>query len=179
MPPIYQISRYCFNSLLYEVTTIMSYLQLLFIYLFCRFQGAVAVIHFVLTNAAKYDIDETSLVKEVQQLGLPQDSSALIGRSYREFKEKLQAALLVQSYRVSRLVGTEWRIDQPLATSSTDSNPTSLSTPAIHLKLSIDSTDAGASAGLEELALEISAEKLELLIHELTAAQASIQQLSS
>jgi len=141
------------------------------------------VIHFILTNAAKYDIDENSLVKEVQQLGLPQDSSALIGRSYREFKEKLQAALFLQSYRVSRLVGTEWRIDQPLATSTstTDSTTTGLSSPAIHLKLSIDNaTETGTgTSSIKELALEISSEKLELLIHELSAAQASIQQLSS
>lgn len=136
------------------------------------------MIHFILTNAAKYDIDESSLVKEVQQLGLPQDSSALIGRSYREFKEKLQAALLAQSYRVSRLVGTQWRIDQPLASSSGETNTPSA--PAIHLKFTLDSSSAGTTAvGVKELALEISAEKLELLIHELSAAQASIQQLSS
>lgn len=146
------------------------------------FQGAVAVIHFILTNAAKYDTDETSLVKEVQQLGLPQDSSALIGRSYREFKEKLQASLMQQSYRVSRLVGTEWRIDQPLSTSTTTTDTattTTLSTPSIHLKLSIDNSTTGSSENVKELALEISAEKLELLIHELSAAQASIQQLSN
>lgn len=34
-------------------------------------QGSVAAVHFIVTNAAKHDVDESSLVQEIQQLGLP------------------------------------------------------------------------------------------------------------
>ena len=37
-------------------------------------------------NAAKHDLDEASLVQEIQQLGLPKENSDAIGRQYREHK---------------------------------------------------------------------------------------------
>jgi hypothetical protein len=43
-------------------------------------------VHFIVANAAKHDLDEASLVQEIQQLGLPKENSDAIGRQYREHK---------------------------------------------------------------------------------------------
>ena len=42
----------------------------------------VAALHFVLSQSAKYDIDDTTLQLEIQQLGLPKENAdALVGRA--------------------------------------------------------------------------------------------------
>ena len=53
-------------------------------------KGMVAAVHFVLVNAARYDVDETSLTQEIQQLGLPKENAEAITKVYREYKEMLR-----------------------------------------------------------------------------------------
>lgn len=62
--------------------------------------------HFIIANAAKHDLDELSLVQEVQQLGLPKENSDAIGRQYREHKV-LQTFYAFACLRVSTL--TDYR----------------------------------------------------------------------
>eukprot|EP01035_Chromulina_nebulosa_P019533 gene19533-25431_t len=38
-------------------------------------KGAIAATHFIITNACKHDVDELSLIQEIQQLGLPKENS--------------------------------------------------------------------------------------------------------
>ena len=50
-------------------------------------KGVVAALHFVLSQSAKYDIDDTTLQLEIQQLGLPKENAdALVGRTGTERK---------------------------------------------------------------------------------------------
>jgi len=154
-------------------------------------KGSVAAIHFVVTNAAKYDLDESSLVQEIQQLGLPRENSEAIARQYREHKDLLRTRFAEQSYRVSKLVSAEWRVDQVVASSSvalggeaakevsgSDEGPKT--GPLVHLKLTIDtkpqqSPEEAAikgSSGIQELAFEVHPDKLDVLISDLEAARA-------
>jgi hypothetical protein len=153
-------------------------------------KGSVAAIHFVVTNAAKFDLDESSLVQEIQQLGLPRENSEAIARQYREHKDLLRTRLAEQSYRVSKLVSAEWRVDQVVASSSvafggaakevsgSDEGPKT--GPLVHLKLTIDtkpqqSREVAAtegSGGIQELAFEVHPDKLDVLISDLEAARA-------
>jgi hypothetical protein len=98
-------------------------------------QGAMAALHFILTNAAKHDVDEMSLVQEIQQLGLPQEYAGIIGVEYRDCKVALQHRLASDGYRMSRVLDTNWRVDVlvPL-----EPAPTACCEASIHLRLLVD-----------------------------------------
>eukprot|EP01031_Cornospumella_fuschlensis_P038480 gene38480-46772_t len=50
-------------------------------------KGAIAALHFMISNSAKYDTDDKVLIQEIQQLGLPKENSDMIAKQYRETKE--------------------------------------------------------------------------------------------
>ncbi len=142
-------------------------------------KGAIAAVHFMITSAAKYDVEERVLIQEIQQLGLPKENSETICKQYRETKDTLRSKLEETSYRISKLISTEWRVDQVLASSFGTKEAGKL----VHLNLNID-TDPDNSTELKnsrfkDLAFELSAEELDLLIHELTQAQQMMQNLDS
>lgn len=132
----------------------------------------------MLTNAAKHDLDEKSLVQEIQQLGLPKENTDALAKQYREYKDNLRAKFADDSYRVSKLLSTDWRVDQVLASSSyaqNSSNSRTFPSPIIHVNLSVDmrpELGQGVAADrVRGVAFEVSPEKLDVLIHELSQAQ--------
>ncbi len=142
-------------------------------------KGAIAAVHFMITSAAKYDVEERVLIQEIQQLGLPKENSETICKQYRETKDTLRSKLEETSYRISKLISTDWRVDQVLASSLGTKEAGKL----VHLNLNIDidpdnSTELNNSR-FKDLAFELSAEELDLLIHELTQAQQMMQNLDS
>ena len=151
-------------------------------------QGAAAALHFILTCAAKHDVDEVSLIQEIQQLGLPQENASIIGAEYRDCKVALQQRLASDSYRLSRVLDTNWRVDvlvPPEATASSD--------VSIHLRLLVDNqpqselvadyTDAvsarvsGNQNSVDDLTFSLSETQLDLLILELTQAKQILDQM--
>ncbi len=138
--------------------------------------------HFIVANAAKHDLDESSLVQEIQQLGLPKENSEAVGKLFREKKDAMRERFAMDSYTVSKLLKTDWRIDTVIASSVASSNEV-----VTHLKLTCDTrtqdgilpTDSIVVDGyrIKELAFEIDAEKLDVLVHELSRAQAVLDSL--
>lgn len=59
----------------------------------------------VLASAAKYDIDEDTLAKEIEQLGLPHENARAILRPYRESKAALRAKFASDTYVQVRAIG--------------------------------------------------------------------------
>lgn len=80
-------------------------------------KGSVAAVHFMVTSAAKHDIDEVSFVQEIQQLGLPKENAEAVARQYREHKDTLREKFANDCYRISQLVSCDWRVDRVLASS--------------------------------------------------------------
>lgn len=170
-------------------------------------KGAVAAVHFIVANAAKHDVDETSLVQEIQQLGLPKENSEAVGKLYREKKDEMRDRFAADSYTISRLLRTEWRIDRVMASSAPSSSTanggaagtgttTGDNVTVAHLKLTCDTRTQDGPLTAEqqqqlqfrggvdgyrvrELAFEISQEKLDVLVHELTRAQAVLDSLEA
>ena len=138
----------------------------------------------MITNAAKHDVDELSLVQEIQQLGLPKENSENIGRSYREHKDTLRAKFAEDSYRVSKLLATDWRVDHVVASSS---DVTRSRSSLVHMKLVVDnkpqdgdvSSTAVDGKRVEEIACEMSADKLDIFVHELSHALTLLQGMES
>ena len=146
-------------------------------------KGAVAAIHFMITNAAKYDVDDVSLCAEVQQLGLPKENAETISRQFREHKDGLRDMFAAESYRTSRLLSAEWRVDQVIASSNTSSKIG----PLVHVKLQLDTQphngplerqpEQSDGVRVHDEAFEMSPEKLDILIHELNTARGCIKQV--
>jgi hypothetical protein len=145
-------------------------------------KGAIAAIHFIISNAAKYDINDKSLIQEIQQLGFPTDSSDAVVNRYREAREPLRIKFAEESYRLTKLISVDWRVDHIIASSSSSIADAS-SGPLVHLKLKVDrrpelgplyadSATTGRDASrIKDIAFELSAERLSVLIHELSQAQ--------
>jgi len=52
-------------------------------------KSAIASLLFIISNAARFDIEEQQLSLELQQIGLPKESSESLCRSYKSSKDKL------------------------------------------------------------------------------------------
>jgi COMM domain containing 4 len=145
-------------------------------------KGAVAAVHFMVVNAAKYDVDDVSLCTEIQQLGLPKENAEAIARQFSEHKEGLRGIFSSESYRTNRLLNTDWRLDQVIASSRSDTK----AGPLVHIKMLIDSQPQASSGAqqqdlriadgkrVQEEAFEVSVGKLDVLIHELSTARDAV-----
>ena len=148
-------------------------------------KGAVAAVHFMVVNAAKYDVDDVSLCTEIQQLGLPKENAETIAMQYNAHKEGLRLVFSTESYRTNRLLNTDWRLDQVIASSRSGTK----AGPLVHIKMQIDSQPQSSSRldpqswrmednRLHEEAFEISVGKLDVLIHELGTAREAITSMT-
>lgn len=146
-------------------------------------KGSIAAVHFIVANAAKHDLDELSLVQEIQQLGLPKENSEAIARQYREHKDVLRMRLSDESYRVSSIISTDWRVDLVVASSHDQQ-----SEPIVQLKLLLDTqphqgpVEANAAIDgvrLREMAFEMDGNKLDVLIRELAHAQSLMESIEN
>lgn len=147
-------------------------------------KGAVSALHFVLSNSAKHDIEETTLQLEVQQLGLPKENADAVARAFRDSKDALRTRFAEQAFRVNSLRSMEWRVDQLLAASSSVGNDTG---PQVHLKWTVDTCPHRGTGGgaeekdgeptAEETAVVMGAAKFRLLHRELEQARAQMAAL--
>ncbi|RYH05634.1 hypothetical protein EON65_44155 [archaeon] len=133
----------------------------------------------MIANAAKYDTDDKVLIQEIQQLGLPKENSDMIAKQYRETKEALRNKFAEDSYRVSRLLSTDWRVDTVLASSGATAQATE--DRIVHLNMHIDTKpgEEDSKTKLKHLAFELSGVKLDTLIKELRQVQHMIESMDS
>lgn len=145
-------------------------------------KGAVSALHFVLSNSAKYDVDDTTLQLEIQQLGLPKDNADALVRAFRESKEVLRNRFAEQTFRVNALKSVDWRVDQVIASSGGSGGG------QVHLKLTVDPsphvTDSGKESGADaaqskadEIAFTMPMDKFHIFHHELRQARAQMAKL--
>ena len=160
-------------------------------------RGAVAALDFILRTSASHDIDDATLLQEVQQLGLPKENSEALSRQYRVAKDGLRERLQLQSYRVNRLVGLDWRVDYVLASDASGAEDGSggFEGPTVHLKFSLDQRPfeghgdgvrAAEGGGLAadgdrvvEAAMEVPLGRFDVLCHELRQAREMVRSLES
>jgi hypothetical protein len=53
-------------------------------------KGAVAALHFILSNSVKYNVNPEILTKELTQLGLPKEHSEALSRAYVNKRDTLR-----------------------------------------------------------------------------------------
>jgi len=124
-------------------------------------KACIAVLHFFIASSAKFDVEESTLARELQQLGLPKEQSDAVARPYWENKEALQSKFLQQSLQLPAILVSAWQAEigeskkviMRLTTSNKDSEKVK-------------------EGGNKDLLVTLTAEKFQTLLHELKTARA-------
>eukprot|EP01103_Thecamoeba_quadrilineata_P009023 TRINITY_DN18729_c0_g1_i2.p1 TRINITY_DN18729_c0_g1~~TRINITY_DN18729_c0_g1_i2.p1 ORF type:complete len:203 (+),score=33.59 TRINITY_DN18729_c0_g1_i2:78-611(+) len=131
-------------------------------------KASIAAIIFILTNAAKYDVDDATLTNELQQLGLPKEHCDALSRSYKDNAEKLRTEFSKRIFEFPRLSSVNWRVDYIVGSSALkDTN-----VPTVTLNLEVRKTE-----NIEQESFELSAEKFRVLFNDLCQARAIMETL--
>uniref|UniRef100_A0A3P8V7X3 COMM domain containing 4 n=1 Tax=Cynoglossus semilaevis TaxID=244447 RepID=A0A3P8V7X3_CYNSE len=133
-------------------------------------KASVAVLSFILSNAAKHDVDSESLSSELQQLGLPKEHATGLCKSYEDKHSALQDKLRETSLRLGKLEAVSWRVDYTLSSSEQKE----VNQPMIQLKLQTQGAESGST---ETSVVSVSADKFRVLLAELKQAQAMMNAL--
>jgi len=133
-------------------------------------KAAVAAIRFIVCNAVKYDVEESVLKSELQQLGLPKEHTDSLNAPFREHRRELHAKFSEDSFRITQLRGVEWRVDLVLGSSSTPA----LNTPSVSVRFDVLRPEEGM---VKPVAFEVSVDKFQVLLAELQAARAMMGEL--
>ncbi|NWY03354.1 COMD4 protein, partial [Nothoprocta ornata] len=120
-------------------------------------KATIAVLSFILSSAAKHNVDSESLSSELQQLGLPKEHATGLCRSYEEKQSPLQDNLRACSLRLSQLDSVSWRVDYTLSSSELQE----VNEPLVHLMFAVRDRDRGMT---ETVPMAVSADKFRVLL---------------
>ncbi|XP_017600665.1 PREDICTED: COMM domain-containing protein 4 isoform X1 [Corvus brachyrhynchos] len=128
-------------------------------------KATIAVLGFILSSAAKHNVDSESLSSELQQLGLPKAEHASgLCRSYEEKQSTLQDRLRACSLRLSQLGSVRWRVDYTLSSSELQE----VNEPVVHLTFNVRDRECEKMTAIPVTLL---ANKFRVLLAELKQAQ--------
>ncbi|KFW76220.1 COMM domain-containing protein 4, partial [Manacus vitellinus] len=127
-------------------------------------KATIAVLGFILSSAAKHNVDSESLSSELQQLGLPKEHASGLCRSYEEKQSSLQDSLRACSLRLSQLGLVRWRVDYTLSSSELQE----VNEPLVHLTFNVQNRECGRTTAVS---VTLSADKFRVLLAELKQAQ--------
>ncbi|EDV21144.1 COMM domain-containing protein 4 [Trichoplax sp. H2] len=134
-------------------------------------KGSIATSHFILCNAAKYNMESDALCNELQQLGLPKEHATGLCRAYHDNVEKLRQVLQDTSLRLSKFKSCDWRVDYVMSSSVQQQ----VDQPEFHLKLNYTATDSNDE--VKSAAFTTDREGLRELIRELKEARKVMESL--
>ncbi|NWS14428.1 COMD4 protein, partial [Pachyramphus minor] len=121
-------------------------------------KATIAVLSFILSSAAKHNVDSESLSSELQQLGLPKAEHASgLCRSYEEKQSSLQDSLRACSLRLSQLGLVRWRVDYTLSSSELQE----VNEPLVHLTFNVQNREGGRTTAVS---MTLSADKFRVLL---------------
>ncbi|CAM4734882.1 unnamed protein product [Leuciscus chuanchicus] len=115
-------------------------------------KASVAVLSFILSSAAKHDVDSESLSSELQQLGLPKEHATGLCKSYEDKHSALQEKLRESSLRLGRLEAVNWRVDYTLSSSEIKQ----VNEPTVQLRLQAQDPETDST---ETTVVSITADK--------------------
>ncbi|XP_011405698.1 PREDICTED: COMM domain-containing protein 4-like [Amphimedon queenslandica] len=128
-------------------------------------KAAVAALAFIMSSAAKFNVDSDSLGNELQQLGLPKENVGSLCKVYSESLVQLQDSLKGRSLRVYKLDSVDWRVDYILSSSSLQD----INEPSVQLKLT-------STAG-DSLAFSVDGDQFRVLLKDLKQARQLMENL--
>uniref|UniRef100_A0A8C2IUT3 COMM domain containing 4 n=1 Tax=Cyprinus carpio TaxID=7962 RepID=A0A8C2IUT3_CYPCA len=133
-------------------------------------KASIAVLSFILSSAAKHDVDSESLSSELQQLGLPKEHTTGLCKSYEDKHIALQEKLRESSLRLGRLEAVNWRVDYTLSSSQLKQ----VNEPTVQLRLQAQDPETEST---QTTTVSITAHKFRVLLTELKQAQTMMSAL--
>jgi len=130
-------------------------------------KAAIAALNFILSNSAKYQVDDATVSNELQQLGLPKEHCDSLAKPYRDNLEKLREKFSQQTLKLTRLDSVDWRVDYILASNFLQD----VNAPTVQIKLNTKPSEQDQSTKETEYSFEITPDKLRVLLYELKSAQ--------
>eukprot|EP01116_Phalansterium_solitarium_P014410 TRINITY_DN32062_c0_g1_i1.p1 TRINITY_DN32062_c0_g1~~TRINITY_DN32062_c0_g1_i1.p1 ORF type:complete len:201 (-),score=51.63 TRINITY_DN32062_c0_g1_i1:47-649(-) len=127
-------------------------------------KAAMAALRFILSNGAKYNVDEATLSNELQQIGLPKEHCDILARPYKDNRDKMRDKFLQTSLQLTQLESVDWRVDYLLSSSVLEE----VNSPSVQLRINTKPT---ATAPSQSYAFNVDPDKLRVLIEELKAAR--------
>ncbi|EFC49679.1 predicted protein, partial [Naegleria gruberi] len=125
-------------------------------------KSAIASILYIISNSARFNVEEQQLSLELQQIGLPKESSESLCRSYKNYKEKLIQHFKTKTLRLPKIEELKWRVDLVLSSSTLKT----MNEPTVQLNLKILHSEEDGSITTHER-FEMSADKFRILHNEL------------
>ena len=120
-------------------------------------EAVIAALEYTIESAARYDVDERALGRELEQLGLPKEHADAVCKPYGKSREALREALLRGTMRVNALKDMSWGV-----TFASDAD----NEGALAVRLQLNTTAHGC------LDVDVSEEKFRVLLGELKTVKA-------
>eukprot|EP01013_Petalomonas_cantuscygni_P016996 TRINITY_DN34091_c0_g1_i1.p2 TRINITY_DN34091_c0_g1~~TRINITY_DN34091_c0_g1_i1.p2 ORF type:complete len:232 (-),score=36.04 TRINITY_DN34091_c0_g1_i1:205-819(-) len=131
----------------------------------------INALSFVLLNAVRFTVDDTTLSNELTMLGLPKESAEAVARAYRESREAATAHAVASTVQLPAVTDVSYRVDTTIASSD-------VRTPTATVALTLHTEDraiaAGGSAEVGAVQCEVSHGVFRALHRELQNALAQI-----
>jgi len=128
-------------------------------------RASLAALNFIVSNAARFDCDDTVLATELAQLGMPKEHCDSLCKPYKENRARLKAKFAEQLLRLPKIDSLDWRVDVIL----TSDQVNDLCAGCVQLSLAVSQADGSSG---RTLAFEASEEKFKVLLAELRTAKA-------
>ncbi|KAL9652072.1 hypothetical protein ABK040_000413 [Willaertia magna] len=125
-------------------------------------KSVIASLLFILSNAARFNVEEQQLSWELQQIGVPRDSCESLCRSYKANKDRLIQHFKTKTLRLPRIEELKWRVDLVLSSSKLKS----VNEPTVQLNLKIVHSEEHDTY-INNERFEMSADKFRVLHKEL------------
>lgn len=137
-------------------------------------KATVAALSFIFISSAKHGIEEESLLKkELQQLGLPKESTAALCKVYSDKYAKLQDKLKKDSLKLTEISSLDWQVNYIISSSMMQD----VSDPSVQLNLKVKELGDEDEPKLQTISM--SSKKFLLLLHELKQAYSIMEEVTS
>ncbi|KAG8186920.1 hypothetical protein JTE90_000393 [Oedothorax gibbosus] len=121
-------------------------------------KATVAALSFIFSSSTKHGIDEESLLNELQQLGLPKESTNALGKVFSEKFPLLQEKLKSDSFKLTEIRNINWQVNHILLSSCLNE----VNNPSVRLSFEVKENNQQEP---RLNSFDLSSTKFQLLLH--------------
>lgn len=133
-------------------------------------KACIAALNFILCSAAKHNVNDDYLAREIQQLGLPKEHTVALCKLYGDNLKSLQTKLQSEILQLTHLDNVKWRVDYILSSSHLKD----VNAPMAQLHFDIRTAENPQS---QSFAFSLTANKLQVLLSEMKQLYSRMEDL--
>ncbi|XP_067942027.1 COMM domain-containing protein 4-like [Watersipora subatra] len=135
-------------------------------------KAAISVLTFILSSAARYDIESAPLSDELQQLGLPKEHSTSLCKLFADNSSSLQDHFRLKSLRLSQIEKVDYTVRHVLDFSGQQV----LEEPIVDLTLVLNDPHLSSS---KTVSFSMTSRKFQTFLHEMKVAKEAMASTSN